>query len=221
MGHSYKEGDELHQRPTYNTFHSAQIMMTSDAAGGKVWAFDVWRMQKLFRGIYGVGSRELNVWKVIEFGFYSGFLRVEPWFSGFEKKPEKNNISSLYPNRPLIITEAITHNIYHTQLLVYFNWLHSGWQKRFHIKDFYNRDSVFPESSIIILQNINSNMKMTDQGMNLRIISLRRKGPCEGNIPKTLQLKKSIFSYSPSRRPDTRLWTPNLETQSPMKVWTA
>jgi hypothetical protein len=81
-------------------FHSAQIMMTADAAGGKVWA-DVWRIEELVRGIYyRVGSRELIVWKVVEFGFYSGFLRVEPWFSGFEKNPEKNNISSLYPNRP-------------------------------------------------------------------------------------------------------------------------
>jgi len=87
-------------------------------------------------------------------------------------------------------------------LLVFFNWLLSGWQKRFHIKDFLNRNTVFPESSRRILQNINFNMEMTHQGMNLHRISLKRQFPIEWNILETLQLRKSVFLTT---RPDTQM----------------
>jgi hypothetical protein len=41
-------------------------------------------------------------------------------------------------------------------VLVYFNWLHFVWQKRFH-----NKDTVILEE---LLQNINSNMERAEQG---------------------------------------------------------
>jgi hypothetical protein len=36
----------------------------------------------------------------------------------------------------------------------------------------------------MILQNINSNMEMTDQCMNLHKISLRRQFPVEGSVSR-------------------------------------
>jgi len=76
----------------------------------------------------------------------------------------------------------------------------------------------FQRTSKRILQNINSNMEKTDQGMNLHRISIGMKGPGEGNILETLQLIKLVFPYSPFGRPDARVQMPSSETQSPMKV---
>jgi hypothetical protein len=39
-------------------------------------------------------------------------------------------------------------------------------------------------------------MEMTNEGMNLHRIPLRRKGHGEGNILETLQLRKSVFLVS-------------------------
>jgi hypothetical protein len=81
-------------------------------------------------------------------------------------------------------------------LLVYFNWLHSGWQKCFHIRDFDHRDTVFLEDCRRILQNINSNMERTYQGMNLHRISLRRQVFVEGNISGDFIAQKVGFPYN-------------------------
>jgi hypothetical protein len=43
---------------------------------------------------------------------------------------------------------------------------------------------------------------MTNQGLNLHIISLRRQVPNQGKILETLQLKKLIF---PTARPDAQM----------------
>jgi hypothetical protein len=45
-------------------------------------------------------------------------------------------------------------------------------------------------------------MEMTNQGLNLHIISLRRQVPNQGKILETLQLKKLIF---PTARPDAQM----------------
>jgi hypothetical protein len=44
--------------------------------------------------------------------------------------------------------------------LVYFNRLHFWLTKRFHIRDFHNRDTGIPED---LLQNIISNMERAEQ----------------------------------------------------------
>jgi hypothetical protein len=48
----------------------------------------------------------------------------------------------------------------------------------FPIKDFYNKDTVFPESSRIILYNIYSFMEMTNHDKYLHIISLKKASSC-------------------------------------------
>jgi hypothetical protein len=62
------------------------------------------------------------------------------------------------------------------------------------------------------LQNIIQSMEMAEQGNNLHRISLRIKDLVEGNILKTLQLKKIGFPYRPFGRSDARVWMPSLET---------
>jgi hypothetical protein len=54
-------------------------------------------------------------------------------------------------------------------------------------------------------------MERIDQGLNLHKISLRMQVPVEWKILETLQLRKSVF---PTTRPDARVRTPSLESQS-------
>jgi hypothetical protein len=64
-------------------------------------------------------------------------------------------------------------------------------------------------------------MEMTNQGMNLHRISLRRQVPVEGNISGDFTAQKVSFSYGPSGRPNVKVWRPSSEIQSPMRVRTA
>jgi hypothetical protein len=63
-------------------------------------------------------------------------------------------------------------------------------------------------------------MEMAEHGKNLQRILLRRKDLIEGNILKTLYLKKVNFPYRLFGRSDARVWMPSLETQSPIHVRT-
>jgi len=101
-------------------------------------------------------------------------------------------------------------------LLIYFNWLHSGWQKCFHL-----RDTVFPYSSRRILQNIYSFMEMTDHDKYMHKnykISLKKKSLCWRKYFEDFTAQKVGFSYSPSGLPDARVRTPCSESQNLLKV---
>lgn len=115
------------------------------------------------------------------------------------------------------------HYIVNSIVLVYFNWLILVWQKRFPIRDFhirelYNRDTVFPESSRRISQNIYSFMEMTDHDKYMHKISLKKASSCWRKYVEDFTSQKVDFSYNPSERPDARVRTPSLESQSPIKV---
>jgi hypothetical protein len=62
---------------------------------------------------------------------------------------------------------------------------------------------------------------MTNQGLNLHRISLRRQVYVEGNISGDFTAQKIGFPYSPSGRPDTRVQTPSSKIHSPLKFRTA
>jgi hypothetical protein len=79
---------------------------------------------------------------------------------------------------------------------------YSGRQKRFHISDFHNKDTVIPKEYCRILTPIWKEL----------ISSCWRKDS------KDFTVQKVNFPYSPSRSPDAKVRTLSSETQSPMKV---